>query len=170
MKISLPEEFLSTIKNKHIILDTNVFIDGFNHPKEFGNLFNKLKDEQQKATLVTTEHVLIEFLKGSNTEARINEKKDFLERVIDTYLPYAKDLSDFIIDLLKLYKIDSKDLSLTDLYLGALLVKYRGHICLLTKDLTDFPTHIFNRVTYATLLEANTIRNYGVYNFDPSTK
>lgn len=170
MKISLPEEFLSAIKNKHVILDTNVFIDAFSHLKEFANFFNQLKSEEQQTTLVTTEHVLIEFLKGSSTETRLSEKKDFLEKAIDAYLPYTPDLLKYIFELLKIYKIDSKDISLTDLYLGGLLVKYRKNIFLLTKDLTDFPTYIFNRATYVTLLEAKTIRNYGVYNFDPSTK
>lgn len=169
MKIVLPTEFFSVTKDKHLVLDTSVFIDAFIHLKDFGVLFNQLKIEHN-VTLVTTEHVLIEFLKGSTTETRLDEKKAFFEKTIDAYLPCAPDLLKSVLELLKLYKIDSKDLSLTDIYLGGLLVKYRKNICLLTKDLTDFPTHIFNRITYATLLETNTIRNYGVYNFDPGTK
>jgi len=169
MKIVLPVEFFLVIKDKHLILDTSVFIDAFSHIKDFGVLFNQLK-VQHNVTLVTTEHVLIEFLKGSTTETRLDEKKAFFEKIIDAYLPCRPDLLKNLLELLKLYKIDSKDLSLTDLYLGALLVKYRKNIFLLTKDLTDFPTHIFNRATYATLLEANSIRNYGVYNFDQSNK
>lgn len=169
MKIVLPAEFFLVIKHKHLILDTSVFIDAFSHLKNFGDLFDQLKTKYN-VTLVTTEHILIEFLKGSTTEIRLEEKKAFFEKIIDAYIPCAPDLLKNLLELLKLYKIDSKDLSLTDLYLGALLVKHRKNICLLTKDLTDFPTRIFNRVTYVTLLESNTIRNYGVYNFDPNTK
>lgn len=165
MKIILPQEFFQVIKDKHVLLDTSIFIDAFSHGKEFGMFFNSLKDPQNGITLVTLDNVLIKFLKGSSTEAKLNEKKVYVESIIDTYLPNTKDLIDLTMGLLKEYKIESKDLSITDLLLGAALVKYKENICLLTKDISDFPTRIFDRISYITLLEQNSIRNYGVYSY-----
>lgn len=163
MKIAPPREFLPAIKGKALLLDTNIFIDAFSHPSEFTRFFNDLRSKDNDVTLVTIDHVLIEFLKGAATESRLNEKKTYLESIIDTYLPVTKDLLDEVMKLLREYKIESKDISITDLYLGGMLVKYKNNICLLTKDLADFPESIFERTSYVTLLENKSIRNYGVY-------
>ncbi len=160
MKIALPEDFLSTTKNKFLLLDTCVFIDAFSHPSEFANFFNKLKENN--TTLVTIDIVLFEFLKGSPTESKFNEKKKYLEDIVEAFLP-IRDYQTQVEKLIKDYKIESKDLSITDLYLGATLIKYKEKICLLTKDLSDFPAYIFERITFLNLLHSKTIHPYGVY-------
>ena len=85
MEIVLHQEFLSNTKNKWLLLDTCVFIDAFSHAKEFGIFFNKLKEND--TTLVTTTLVLNEFLKGSQTEEKFLQKKEYVLRIIDTLLP-----------------------------------------------------------------------------------
>lgn len=162
MEITLPQDFLLITKDKHILLDTCVFIDAISHPTKFVEFFNSLKDNN--TTIVTLNEVLSEFLKGSQSEARFNEKKEYVDNIIEMYLP-IRDLQDNIEKLIKLYKIESKDLSITDLYLGAALVKYNENICLLTRDVSDFPTNIFKRITYMTTLERKSITTFGVYSF-----
>ena len=160
MEIILPPDFLSITSNKHLLLDTSVFIDGFAHPSEFARFFNRLK--ANNTTLVTISSVLSEFLKGSTTEAIFNKKKEFVEDIVETTLPDI-NLQDNVEILIKKYGIESKDLSITDLYLGATLVKYGRNICLLTRDLSDFPTNIFKRVTFLNLAHTKGIFTFGVY-------
>lgn len=160
MKIVLPEDFLSITKSKFLLLDTGVFIDAFSHPSEFAIFFNQLKENN--TTLVTIDTVLFEFLKGSPNEAKFNEKKKYLENIVETFLP-IRDYQPQVEELIKDYKIESKDLSINDLYLGATLIKYKENIYLLTKDLSDFPTYIFERITFLNLLHSKTIHPYGVY-------
>lgn len=160
MKIALPEDFLLITKNKFLLLDTCVFIDAFSHPSEFANFFNQLKEN--KTALVTIDTVLFEFLKGSPNESKFNEKKKFLEDIVETFLP-IRDFQTEVEKIIKEYNIESKDLSVTDLYLGATLTKYRKNLCLLTKDLSDFPSYIFERITFLNLLHSKAIHPYGVY-------
>lgn len=163
MKIELPADFLLIIKDKHILLDTNIFIDAFSSPAEFANFFNKLKSSSSNATLVTLEVVLIEFLKGSTQESKLIEKEKYINNIVDSYLPITPDYIALVKNLLKEYKIEGKDLSITDLFLGSTLIKYRENICLFTKDLADFSTNIFNRISFFNLLKSKTIQSYGVY-------
>lgn len=160
MEIILPPDFLSITNNKHLLLDTSVFIDGFAHPSEFARFFNQLRDNN--TILVTVSAVLNEFLKGSTTEVKFKEKKQFVKSIVETILPDVNLQTD-IEALIKKYGIESKDLSMTDLYLGATLVEYGNNICLLTRDLTDFPTNIFQRITFLNATHTKGIFTFGVY-------
>jgi hypothetical protein len=46
MKVYYPENLFKTLKQKHLLLDTNVFIDSFNfdQPQDYSIFFNDLKD------------------------------------------------------------------------------------------------------------------------------
>lgn len=163
MTIELPADFLSSIKNRHILLDTNIFIDAFSYPTEFASFFDKLKGNGCNATLVTLDVVLLEFLKGSTMELKMIEKKEFINNIVEAYLPITSEYVSLVEDLLKVYKIEGKDLSITDLFLGATLYKYKHNICLFTRDLSDFPANIFKRISFFNLLKRRTIQTYGVY-------
>lgn len=165
MKIELHENFQSTIKDKHLLLDTNIFIFAFQNPSEFGSFFNLLKTPEYNVTITTTKQVLYEFLKGSTTEIKFKEKRDFIENIIEIYLPQTPDLDSNIELLIKKYKIEGKDLSITDLTLGSLLIKYRANICLLSADQGDFPTNIYKIESFISLLEVNRIRGIGLYSY-----
>lgn len=163
MKIELPAGFLSSIKDKHILLDTNIFIDAFSYPTEFANFFDKLKGDGCNATLVTLDVVLLEFLKGSEVESKLIAKKEFINNIVEAYLPITPEHASLAQDLLKSYKIEGKDLSITDLLLGSTLYKYQNNICLFTRDLSDFPANIFKRISFFNLLKRRTIQTYGAY-------
>lgn len=165
MRIEPHANFQSIIKGKTLILDTNIFIYAFQNPNEFGKFFNLIKTPHYNVTITTTKQVLSEFLRGSTTETKLEEKKSFIENITEYYLPLTPDLDSHSELLLKSYKIDGKDLSITDLTLGSLLVKYQNNLFLLSGDQGDFPTTIFNRKSFITLLETNRIRGIGLYSY-----
>lgn len=161
MKILLPADLLSILKDSHLLLDTNVFIDTFLNPTEFGKFINQLREN--RITLVTIDVVRFEFLKGAPNLQKHKEKEELIERIIDAYLPIQKDILDNADKLLQLYKEDGKAISITDLLLGATLMHYKTNLSLITKNTTDFPTNIFTLVTYINLLHRKGIHTYGVY-------
>jgi len=163
MKIIIPIDFFSNLKGVPLLLDTNVFIDAFLRPTEFGKFMNQLREN--RITLVTLDAVRMEFLKGAPNEQKYKEKKAFFEQMVDVYLPVRKDILDNADKLLQLYKEDGKSLSITDLLLGATLMHYKTNLFLLTKNTTDFPTNIFTLVTYVNLLYRKGIHTYGVYQY-----
>lgn len=163
MKIVLSEDFFSTLKNCHLLLDTSVFIDTSLNNLEFEQLFNQLRSNN--ITLVTLDAVIIEFLKGSANPQKLETKSALIAEIIESSLPITKEIFDNVRNLLALYKEDGKSASITDLLLGGMLVQYPDNLFLLTKNTTDFPTNIFNLVTYLNLLHRKSIQSYGVYNF-----
>ena len=79
MRIITPPDFISKIKNKHLLLDTNVFIDTSLHEEKFGKFLNELKNNG--VTLLTLEVVMIEFTKGAPTKEKFNTKKTTVEKI-----------------------------------------------------------------------------------------
>lgn len=162
MEIILPQDFLQITRNKHILIDTCMLIDAFGHNKEFGNFFNKLKDND--STLITTSLVLNEFLKGSSTDEKFNNKKEFVLDIVESILPTV-DVQEYIEILIRKYGIESKDLSEADLNLGGSLARYGKNIFLLTRDLSDFPTTIFSRVSFLNVSFSKGVFVYGLYSY-----
>lgn len=163
MKIVLAEGFFSVLKNHYLLLDTSAFIDTSINPTEFGKFFDQLKSNG--VTLISIDSVIIEFLKGSLDSTRLAEKQKLVDEMITTCLPITKDTVDNIKNLLSLYKEDGKAVSITDLMLGGTLMQYKRKLLLLTKNIVDFPTNIFNLETYLNLIHRKAIQSYGVYSY-----
>lgn len=163
MKIITPQDFFQTFKDKHILLDTSVFIDSFLHPVEFGEFFNSLK--VQGATLVSLDAVKIEFLKGAPNAEKYKQKDEFFSQIIDSCLPIISDTLLNLYGLVQKYGEGGKSLSITDLFLGATLMQYKGSLFLLTKNTTDFPTNIFNLKSYINISYTKGLHTYGVYDY-----
>lgn len=162
MKIITPPDFFQIFKDTHILLDTSVFIDAFLNPAQFGELFNNLKI--QGATLVSLDAVKIEFLKGAPNAEKYNQKEEFFDQIIEVCLPTTNETFVNLYKLIQMYKEDGKSLSVTDLFLGATLMQYKGSLFLLTKNTTDFPTNIFNLESYINISYTKGLHTYGVYN------
>lgn len=163
MKIVLPEDFFLILKNHHLLLDTNVFIDTSISTSEFTEFFKQLK--LNDVTIVTIDAVIMEFLKGAPDQQKLEAKLALVNEIIETRLPITKEVFDNIETLLRLYKEEGKGVSVVDLLLGGILVQYPKNLFLLTKNTTDFPTNIFNLATYLNLLHRKAIQSYGVYNY-----
>lgn len=163
MKIITPPDFFQTFKDKHILLDTSVFIDAFLNPVWFGEFFNNLRT--QGTTLVSLDVVKTEFLKGAPTIEKYNQKEEFFDQIIEACLPTTNETFVNLYKLIQVYKEDGKGLSVADLFLGATLMKYKRSLFLLTKNTTDFPTNIFNLASYLNISYTKGLHSYGVYNF-----
>ncbi|MDO8503135.1 MAG: hypothetical protein Q7S60_00435 [bacterium] len=163
MRIITPPDFFQTFKDTHILLDTSVFIDSFLNPEEFGKFLNRLKTEG--ATLVSLDAVKIEFLKGAPNIEKYREKEEFFNQIIDVCLPIINETFINLYRLVQVYKEVGKSLSVTDLFLGAALMQYKGSLFLLTKNTTEFPTNIFNLKSYINISYTKGLHSYGVYNF-----
>lgn len=166
MKIIKAPDLLQITSKKHLLLDTNVFIDAFSNPIEFATFFNELRDNY--TTLVTLDLIRVEFVKGAFDEVRIKEKEEFLDKIVATCLPSSKDISDNILKLLKRYKEDGKGVSIVDLLLGANLMKYSSDLFLLSRDASAFQGNIFELVSYVNLVKNKSLQCYGVYAFKKS--
>lgn len=162
MPIIKSSELLSVIKDSHILLDTSVFIDAFNNPKDFAEFFNELKENG--ATLVTLKVVLIEFIRGALSADKFAEKQKYIEDIIDTYLPVSTDAVDKTVELAKLYGEDGKTPSVTDFLLGGTIMQYRrGSLLLMTSDAGDFPLNVFNLDAFISIVGRKTIKTCGFY-------
>lgn len=159
-KIVYPVDFFSHVKQS-LLLDTSVFIDAFRYPNEFGNLFNEFKNNEIE--LLTLKAVELEFLKGSKNELTFNKKKEFIGKVVDTFMPEKEGPFHRALEIAKVMNIESKDLSITDLLLGATLKSYSGNLSLLTKNIKDFPTNTYSLSTYFNLFHMRAIHVYGIY-------
>lgn len=161
MKIIIPPDFISAIKNKHLLLDTNVFIDCLLNPLPFADFFNKLKNE--KVILITIDLVKIEFLKGAPDIQKYKEKSELIENIIDDTIPITPDINNNVYELIKKYGLDGKALSETDLFLGAVLMKFRKNIYLLTKNTTDFHLRIFELRSIINTIYSKGVHSFGLY-------
>lgn len=165
MKIYYPENLFRTLKDKHLLLDTNVFIDSFNfaQPQDYVLFFNKLKDNN--TTLTTIDGVVMEFLKGSKSEEVYSKKNEHIENIIDVKLPFFQEESATIHELIKLYKAGGGSVELVDYHLGANLMKYKHNLFLMTRNSKDFPQDIFSLESTISFASSKTIFTYGIYTY-----
>lgn len=164
MQIICPPEFHSVIKGHFILLDTNIFIDTLIQPVQFRTFFQEIK--KYDVTLVTLEEVKMEFFKGLVDLKQLQQRQLILDSIVEAYLPVSKDMYSLIEKLLTLYGKDGALVSITDLLLGGVLMKYSANTILITKNIRDFPTSIYSIVTYFHLFHTKAIQNYAVYKYD----
>jgi predicted nucleic acid-binding protein len=164
MEIIIPPTLISSLKHKHLLIDTNIFRDASSKPTVFRNFFNKLKAED--VTLATLDVVKYEFLKGSADNTKYKAKETHLNDITDITIPTVQKTFELVYDLIKEYKIDGTALNITDLFLGATLMQYGKNIYLLTRDTTDFLQNIFQLSFILNLPHGKGIHTYGVYQYN----
>ena len=163
IKIIPQPNLISVIKNKHSLLDTNVFIDTLLNPHPFFDFLNNLKKEE--VSLSTIDLVKMEFLKGALDEQKYDEKIKLMESIIDNTISITPDIHENVYTLIKKYKIEGKSSSITDLYLGAYLMKYRKNLFLLTRNTNDFLQNIFGVKSIINVTYPKGIHSYGIYQY-----
>ena len=162
-KIIPQANLIPVIKNKHLLLDTNVFIDTLLNPHPFLDFLNDLK--KQQVTLSTIDMVKMEFLKGAINEQKYNEKVSLIESIIDNTISITPDIHKNVYTLIKKYNLEGKSSSITDLYLGAYLMKYGKKLFLLTRNTADFPQNVFDVVSIINVTYFKGIHSYGIYQY-----
>lgn len=163
MKIILPSDFFSIVKDKHILLDTTVFIDALTNPTSFVSFLNQLKNSN--VTFVTLDVVIVEFTRGAQDERRFREKNKFIEQIIETCLPVTDQISKDAIELANEYHLEGKGVSITDFLLGATLKDYKDNLLLMTRNTNDFPINIFDLSTCFNVVHNRGIFAYGLYSY-----
>lgn len=165
MKIYYPENLFKILRGKHLLFDTNVFIDSFNFnkPKEYITFFNDLKEND--TTLITIEGVVHEFLKGSKNAEAYKAKEEYIKDIIDLELPFREN-REKINELIKLYGADGGSMQMIDYYLGATLLQYKANLFLMTRDIKDFSQTIFSLKSTISVPTGKTIFTYGIYTYE----
>lgn len=164
MKIHLPAEFLSKVKNKHILLDTSFFIDASLNPTRFEGLITNLQANQ--SVLVTIDAVLWEFYKGTKEASLLKIKRTLVKNIASAVLPIKHVETKNTYKLISFLKSDGNSTSTTDILLGATLMSYPDSLVLLTKNIDDFPTNIFKLHSYLHLNHRKAIQVYGLYAYE----
>jgi len=164
MEINYDPALINSLRNKHLLLDTNIFRDVASKPSVFTSFFNLLKNSD--VTLATIDLVKFEILKGSANNLKYEEKeqmiKDITEEVI---IPTTSEMIASVYELIKQYGIDGASISVTDLYLGAALIQFKKNLFLLTRDTTDFLQRIFELSGVINIPCSKGIFTYGVYQY-----
>lgn len=158
---------LKSISYCHILLDTNVFIDAYDKPTSFSNIFDLLK--QNNNVLFTINSVLLEFLKGSRSVEEFNKKKQFIVSIIDNDIfTLTKNVEDLALKLSLALLSSGGNTAPTDLYLGAMLNNFKasGKVLVMSKNHKDFPTTIFERVALINIENEKDIQIFAFYRFD----
>lgn len=164
MEIRKQAELLSTLKNKHLLLDTSVFIDTLKNISSFRQFINELK--KSDVTIVTLDFIKIEFLKGAIDSKAYKEKEELIGEIVDFVLPISPSVITVnLYNLTKIMKEDAKSASVVDLLIGSVLMHHKSGLFLMTKNSHDFPTNIFNLVSVINISKRKTIQCYGIYNF-----
>lgn len=163
MKITYLPTLIPTLKNKHLLLDTNIFRDASSKPTDFVLFFNELK--KADITLTTIDFVKYELLKGSLDTAKYQAKEKFISDIIDVIIPISPGILNLVYELIKLYKIDGTSLGITDLILGAILMQYKSNIYLITRDTSDFIQDVFELSFIVNASYKKGIFTYGIYNY-----
>lgn len=135
MEIVYPLTFIPSLKNKHLLLDTNIFRDAVVKPTIYGSFFNQLK--KSDITLATIDFVKYELLKGSASEDKYTATEKHISSIIDVTIPILPKTFELVYKLILSYGIDGTALNITDLLLGAILMQYKQNIYLMTRDTTD---------------------------------
>jgi len=167
MKIILPKETLSVIKDIHIFVDTCILFD-----------FATLKDKEDKVLFienissfidngcffVTLEPIAVEFFLGS-TRQDIKDKKKYFGQLIKTTLPVRILEKEVINDLIVEYgRYARSNVSYADLCLGASAKQFPKSV-VLTRNYKDFPLNIFDCQGIFTMHLNVETRSYCFYSY-----
>lgn len=157
------EDFLSIIRDKHILIDTNVLIDASIRPTEMLRFINKIKSEG--ATVCSTTFIEGEFLRGSQNSTKYDDKKTLINTLVDVRLPISPNTLKNFEKLIKMYGEFGKGVELVDFTLGALLMDYPEKLFLFTKNTTDFHTDVFDLVSVVSFPNKKSLATFGIYTF-----
>ena len=163
MEIIYPPTIIPFLKNKRLLLDTNLFRDAVARPTSYDNFFKELK--KSNVIFTTIDSVKYELLKGASDNAKYKIKEELIYKIIDEVISCDQTVFELVYNLIQLYGEDGAALNITDLMLGAILMQYRENICLITRDTTDFIQDIFDLKFIVNSPHKKGIFTYGVYQY-----
>jgi len=163
MDIQYSTALIASIEHKHLLLDTNVFRDAVSKPSVFFDFFKDLR--KADVTLTTIDFVKYELMKGSSSEVKYKDKEESVNTIIDAVIPVVPETYQLVYKLIQRYGIAGTAVNITDLFLGAILMQYKGNIYLMTRDTSDFIQSIFDLSFVVNIPFNKGIFTYGIYQY-----
>lgn len=163
MEPIIPPLFIETLQSKHLLLDTNLFLDAVKKPTIYTDFFTLLK--KKDITLATIDLVKYELLKGSIDIKKYKERMELIDSIINVTIPISPKTYELCFDLIKLYGIEGSALKITDLFLGVMLMQFRENIFLITRDTSDFLQTVFDLKFVINIPHTKGILTYGIYQY-----
>lgn len=156
-KLVIDSQFKEIIKDSYIILDTNILIGVGLQKAPYIDLFSLM--DKRNCLYLTIDLCEYEFLKGSETSNELKIKKSLFKNFDINIFPTAQLKKDFN-NILSIYRRSSKSISLADLYLAAMLIKYKNNknLFLLSEDVKDFWGNFFDRKVILNIEEDKKIK------------
>lgn len=157
----IPEE----LQYKWLLIDTNFLINASKTPLAYAPIIAKIKS--MHSLMVATPMVKVEFLCGANNARQQRTFEKYFNATVESLLPPDATINELALDkLLPTYMGGPRTKSfVTDLFLGATLMKYDDNLMLLTANHKDFPTDIYERVSILHVTDSISITSYAFYKF-----
>lgn len=161
------------LKNKFLVIDTDVLINTSKYFKFYSPIFSKLAENEAESLL--DEFVRFEFLRKADSRSEFEKLETFLKTLIggngSADLKISSSVINSSLEIANLYSWKNiKNPSPTDCILGAHLKKYnsKNSLFLLTENHKDFPGFIFDRVGFETIEVDDGFHTLGFYCFNPN--
>jgi len=152
-------------ENGTILLDTNFFLDLFEHEKHYKQFFDVASD--MKVSLVSCDLVRGEFVRTKDKD-KLLAKNELFSRIV-SILPMDKQISELLVPTLSDYGHDIEGVSIADIILACFIKRYSG-LYLLTRNHKDFPTRIFDRSGVFSIEHEKDVKTYALYQYRADNK
>ena len=95
------------LKQKHLLLDSNIFRDASSKYSVFTKFFNDLK--KADVTLATIDLVEYELLKGAADKAKYVDREKLIKDIIDITIPITPKTCELVYELIKIMELKGRD-------------------------------------------------------------
>lgn len=159
---------MEKLKDKWILLDTNLIIYSSKHLREFKPFFLDLK--KHNVVPCIDECINLEYLRTSNNNLSLNKKSSYLNALLGKDMTILPINSTTLKDARRLSILNSsfnnvKDMGFADSMIAAQLKKHGNRISLATCNNKHFTTKLFNRILVETIEVNDEIFTVGFYEF-----
>jgi len=165
------ESIKARIKNKHLILDTNILINASKYWGQYSDFFNLLNSLEVK--LVIDDSIKFEFLRGASTKENLVQNEEFLLGLDKADLAVNKEIFETAREISNIYvrniRNSNQKISFADCLIAGQMKKYneqREQLFFATENNTDFPLLLFDRIHIHTIDLESRISNVGIYMFN----
>lgn len=166
-KVLYSTDLISTLSNKLLFVDTNVFI-GASICNELVVLLSELR-EKYACNIYTVSSVVYEYTRGSSSLSEFNDRRAFVSKQVDKVISVGRLLENGQSDVFSLVLaslIGKKDSAYTDFLLATCLYQFSKveSVYLMTADQLSMPRAIFDVVGVITCNdEKGKLVHYGIY-------
>lgn len=159
-------EWTTQIKNKFIMLDTNVLIDSFENFDAFEGFFQLLLD--QNCRPIYFPFIEFEFTRVAFEPSNKEKRAKFLRYIASMSVPMPVDeMGKSALEFAQLYQAKKlKSPQLVDCCIAAYLRQYPDNLFLATANHKDFPTFLFDCIHLNPIDGGMKIIPVGIYKYN----